>query len=86
MKKVTILLVILVTSILGGALAFRLNNRMGSYYCTSTTSSIDVNGLPIICHVRATTGPAAPTLGRCKHFEASTGSDCNIITRWSINQ
>lgn len=86
MKKAKLMLTAIgVLAIIGGALAFKANHRNGAYYCTNTTSTLDPLGRTVTCSITATTGLAAPVLGRCT-LTPTTGTACGLITRWSTNQ
>lgn len=82
-KEKIVLTLITVTTFFCSTLAFKANHRTGVYYCTNTTSTLDPSGLPVSCTVRATIGPAYPTLGRCGFGGSGSYS---FITRWAVNQ
>lgn len=85
MKKNTMILTAIgLLATIGGLVAGKLNHRAGSWYCTSTTTTINPDGTPVTCSVRGTTGLAGMFSGRCGTMP--TTGNYPIITRWSPNQ
>lgn len=85
-KAIFILFSISIFATLGGIFAFKTNFRTGPYLCTTYTSTLDQQGLPITCSVVASIGNARPLSGRCAFtVRTTTGSNCNLITRWGVD-
>lgn len=69
------LIIILLLAFLGGALAFNTNRHGGLYYCINTTSTLDLNGNPIECSIKAATG-AAGVISGCCTLTPTKGAAC----------